>query len=251
MPENGDSGKVAVVTGGSRGIGRSIALELARAGYDLAIHYRNSEAEAHTLAEEVKALSREAFLVQGDVAKFADAKRFAEATLQHWPELHLLVNNAGLTRDTPLAFMTENDWTEVIGTNLTGVFNVTRAFIYQFLRQRHGAIINITTMVAHVGEPSMSLYGSTKAAPAIEYTRSAAPPYSSTGKIGPRRQASSSVARSGSLKRLKTEDLSGSTKVEPGRRCSAASRSGLKGAKGCEAQFPFPAFMRARVYARA
>jgi len=163
MPENGDSGKVAVVTGGSRGIGRSIALELARAGYDLAIHYRNSEAEAHTLAEEVKALSREAFLVQGDVAKFADAKRFAEATLQHWPELHLLVNNAGLTRDTPLAFMTENDWTEVIGTNLTGVFNVTRAFIYQFLRQRHGAIINITSVAGLVGSSGQTNYCASKA----------------------------------------------------------------------------------------
>lgn len=156
-------GKVAVVTGASRGIGRSVALELARAGYDLLIHYRNSQAEAEALALEIEALHRHIVLVQGDVSSFADAKCLADAAFYHWEEVRVLVNNAGIIRDSPLAFMSESDWAEVIATNLTGMFNVTRAFIYRLLRQHHGSIINVSSVAGLVGNCGQTNYCASKA----------------------------------------------------------------------------------------
>lgn len=155
--------KVAVVTGASRGIGRSVALELARAGYDLLIHYRNREAEARALALDIEALCRHTLLVQADVSSFADAKRLADMAFDHWDEVGVLVNNAGITRDTPLALMSESDWADVIATNLTGVFNVTRAFIYPLIRQHCGSIINITSVAGLVGSCGQTNYCASKA----------------------------------------------------------------------------------------
>jgi 3-oxoacyl-[acyl-carrier protein] reductase len=155
--------KVALVTGGSRGIGRAIALELARLGYDLVVQYRSSEAQAEELAAAVRNLGREAMLVCGDVSSYGETQAIAAQVLARWPEIGLVVNNAGITRDSPLVMMSEADWSEVINTNLSGVFNVSRAFIYQMIRQRKGAIVNISSVAGLTGVAGQTNYCAAKA----------------------------------------------------------------------------------------
>jgi 3-oxoacyl-[acyl-carrier protein] reductase len=157
------SGRVAVVTGASRGIGRAVALDLARRGYDLVLQYHQSEAAAQEVAAGVRELGREALLVQGDVRSLAAAKQLSEAAFARWAEVHVLVNNAGITRDGPLVLMEESDWHDVIATNLTGVFNTTRAFVYRFLRQRQGRIVNVSSVAGVVGVARQTNYCAAKA----------------------------------------------------------------------------------------
>src|SRR5689334_3503298 len=164
---------VAVVTGGSRGIGRAVALELARSGYDLLIQYRSNELAAQSVVEEIRNLGRDAFATQGDVANAEDAKKLASTAYEKWETIDVLVNNAGITRDRSLVLMNDPDWYEVINTNLNGVFLTTRAFAYGFVRKGAGRIINMSSVAGLTGVAGQTNYCAAKAG-IIGFTRALA-----------------------------------------------------------------------------
>ena len=157
------SGKTALVTGASRGIGKAIALELARQGANVAVNFAGSADRAAEVVKEIQALGGKAVAIQGDVA---DAKRVAEMvqeTIQEFGRLDILVNNAGITRDTLLMRMKESDWDAVINTNLKGVFLGTKAVTRQMMKQRSGRIINIASVVGLAGNAGQANYVAAKA----------------------------------------------------------------------------------------
>lgn len=139
-------GNAAVVTGGSRGIGRAVVLALCRAGADCAFTFTAHAEAAETLAAEVRELGRRALPVRLDVRDFEGAKGLIEQVRDEFGRLDLLVNNAGITRDRSLMGMSPEDWNEVIETDLTGVFNTTRAAIITLLKQKSGNIVNVASV---------------------------------------------------------------------------------------------------------
>ncbi|MBC8265160.1 MAG: 3-oxoacyl-[acyl-carrier-protein] reductase [Anaerolineales bacterium] len=155
--------KVAVVTGSSRGIGRAIALKLASLGAKVVVNYRSNAEAAREVVEAIGALGGQAMAVQADVADAEDAKRLIRAAQTTFGGLDILVNNAGTTRDTLLARMSEDDWDLVINTNLKGAFNCTKAAIRPMMRQRHGRIVNITSVAGLAGNPGQANYSAAKA----------------------------------------------------------------------------------------
>ena len=155
-------GKVALVTGGSRGIGRAIALRLAAEGADLSICARNVEA-AGEVATEIEGLGRRCLVHQADVANAEQAGGLIEATIAELGGLHVLVNNAGITRDGLLMRMKEEDWDEVLATNLKGAFNCAKAAVRPMLKARGGRIINITSVVGLQGNAGQANYAASKA----------------------------------------------------------------------------------------
>jgi 3-oxoacyl-[acyl-carrier protein] reductase len=156
-------GKVALVTGASRGIGRAIALELARLGANVAVNYAGSEAKAKEVVEEITAMGREAIAVQANVADSESVNNMVKEVLSTFGELHILVNNAGITRDNLIMRMKEEEWDEVINTNLKGVFNCTKAVTRQMMKQRYGRIINIASIVGVSGNAGQANYVAAKA----------------------------------------------------------------------------------------
>jgi 3-oxoacyl-[acyl-carrier protein] reductase len=156
-------GKVALVTGASRGIGRAIALELARLGANVAVNYAGSEAKAKEVVEEIKAMGREAIAVQANVADSDAVNNMVKEVLSTFGELHILVNNAGITRDNLIMRMKEEEWDEVINTNLKGVFHCTKAVTRQMMKQRYGRIINIASIVGVSGNAGQANYVAAKA----------------------------------------------------------------------------------------
>jgi len=165
--------KVAIVTGGSRGIGRAIALDFADAGADVAIVYRSASVEADGVVDEIKKMGRHACALQADVAVFDQAKSVIDKVLAQFNRLDILVNNAGITKDGLLMRMTEEDWDSVISTNLKSVFNVTKAAIRPMMSQRAGKIINITSVSGVVGNAGQANYAASKAG-MIGFTKSLA-----------------------------------------------------------------------------
>ncbi|ARU62407.1 beta-ketoacyl-ACP reductase [Tumebacillus avium] len=157
------SGKTALVTGGSRGIGRAICLELAKQGAKVVVNYAGSEGAAQETVAAIKSIGGEAIAVQGDVASYEDAEKMVAATLETFGRIDILVNNAGITRDNLLMRMKEEDWDAVINTNLKGVFNCTKAASRPMMKQRVGRIINITSVVGQIGNPGQANYVSAKA----------------------------------------------------------------------------------------
>lgn len=155
-------GKVALVTGASRGIGRAIALELARRGANVAIDYKVDATHAQNVAEEIRALGVECLLLQGDVAKKEEARRIVTEVLDNWQRLDILVNNAGITRDHSLRKMTDDDWAEVINVNLNGTFYCTSAALPAMINQRFGRIINISSVVGQMGAFGQANYSASK-----------------------------------------------------------------------------------------
>jgi 3-oxoacyl-[acyl-carrier protein] reductase len=147
-------GKTALVTGGSRGIGRAIALELARAGARVTLSYRSGKDEAEEVAGKAGGRA-----VQADVSNADDAKRLVDEA----GELDILVNNAGVTRDGVIARMSDEDWNEVIGTNLGGVFHTCRAAARGMMKRRSGSIVNISSIVGVHGNPGQTNYSASKA----------------------------------------------------------------------------------------
>jgi 3-oxoacyl-[acyl-carrier protein] reductase len=147
-------GKTALVTGGSRGIGRAIALELAQAGASVTLSYRSGKDEAEEVAREAGGRA-----VQADVSKVDDAKRLVDEA----GELDILVNNAGVTRDGVIARMSDEDWNEVIETNLGGVFHTCRAAARGMMKRRAGSIVNISSIVGVHGNPGQTNYSASKA----------------------------------------------------------------------------------------
>jgi 3-oxoacyl-[acyl-carrier protein] reductase len=137
---------VAIVTGGTRGIGRAIVLAICEEGADCAFTYSSNRDAADSLSEEVQRLGRKALPIQLDVRDFEGAKTLVDTAKATFGQIDILVNNAGITKDKSLMMMSQEDWSDVIDTNLTGVFNTTRAWIITFLKQKSGNIVNISSV---------------------------------------------------------------------------------------------------------
>ena len=156
------TGKVALVTGASRGIGRAIALELACCGANIALNFRSDSKHAESAATEIRELGVECILVQGDVAKKGEAARIVKEVLDKWQRLDILVNNAGITRDRSMRKMTDDDWAAVINVNLNGTFYCTSAAVPAMINQRFGRIINISSVVGQMGAFGQANYAASK-----------------------------------------------------------------------------------------
>jgi 3-oxoacyl-[acyl-carrier protein] reductase len=157
------SSRVAVVTGSSRGIGRAIAIKLAGMGAKVVVNYHGSEGAAQEVVEQIKAEGGEAIAFQADVKQSEEAKALIEAALDAFGRLDILVNNVGITRDTLLMRMKEDDWDIVMETNLKGTFNCTKAAQRPMIRQRYGRIINITSVSGIAGQVGQANYSASKA----------------------------------------------------------------------------------------
>ena len=156
------SGKVALVTGGSRGIGRSIVETLAREGAKVAFVYKGSQDAANALAAEQVAAGREVIAVQGDVASSEEAIKIVADVVAKWGRIDILVNNAGIIKDGLLAMMERDSWQAVIDTNLTGVYNFCHAAVRQMMGQRYGRIINMSSVAAEYGNQGQVNYAASK-----------------------------------------------------------------------------------------
>jgi 3-oxoacyl-[acyl-carrier protein] reductase len=155
-------GRVAIVTGGSRGIGRAIVCALAREGAKVAFAYHSNQQAADELAAELKREGREVVAFQCDVKQKSAADELVEAVLAKWEKIDILVNNAGVIRDTLLATMSEEHWNEVIATNLNGVFHFCQAVTRPMMSQRYGRMINVSSVAADFGNPGQSNYAASK-----------------------------------------------------------------------------------------
>lgn len=174
------SGKTAIVTGASRGIGRAIAIELARAGADVVVNYAGSENAAAETAREIEALGRRALVLRADVSNAVQAEELVKQTVEAFGKIDILVNNAGITRDNLIMRMKEEEFDAVIGTNLKGVFNCLKAVTRPMMKQRSGRIINITSVVGSTGNAGQANYAAAKAG-VIGLTKSAAKELASRG----------------------------------------------------------------------
>lgn len=166
-------GRIALVTGAGRGIGRAVALNLARRGASVAINYRASGSGAKDLCSEIERGGGRAVALQGDVGDAEAADRVVAAVIEHFERIDILVNNAGITRDKLLLRMTDEDWDEVLRVDLRGAFLCTRAALRPMIRQRWGRIINISSVVGVVGNAGQANYAAAKAG-LIGFTRSIA-----------------------------------------------------------------------------
>ncbi len=162
--------KVAIVTGAGRGIGRTIAASLSKAGYKLVLNYRSNVAELEAFVQEIGAT---AVLVQGDISNFDDAEKLVAAAVENYGRLDLLVNNAGITKDVLLVRMSEDDFDSVNTTNLKGTFNCSKHAAKVMFKQRSGSIINISSVVGIMGNIGQSNYAASKAG-VIGFTKAVA-----------------------------------------------------------------------------
>lgn len=166
-------GKVALVTGASRGIGRAIAVALAEAGADVVVNYAGSEQAAGEVVRHIESLGRRSFKLKADVASSAEVEEMVKATLERFGKIDILVNNAGITRDNLIMRMKEEEFDQVIATNLKGVFNCIKAVTRPMMKQRYGKIINISSVVGALGNAGQANYVAAKAG-VIGMTKSAA-----------------------------------------------------------------------------
>lgn len=167
------AGKTALVTGASRGIGRAIALKLAGAGANVVVNYAGSEAAASETVALIKEMGRDAIMVRANVSSTEDVNDMFKAALDHFGAIDILVNNAGITRDNLIMRMKEEEWDDVIATNLKGVFNCVKAATRPMMKQRSGKIINITSVVGVLGNAGQANYVAAKAG-VIGLTKTAA-----------------------------------------------------------------------------
>lgn len=158
-----EANKAAVVTGGSRGIGRAVALALAQDGFDLVIQYHRNREAAHGVVAEVEGLGRRAGAVQGHAADPEAARALAEYVLERFGRIDVLVNCAGIVRDALMLRQRPADWNAVIDTNLSGPFHTIQAFLPRMLRQKAGRIINIASVSGLAGAPGQAAYAASKA----------------------------------------------------------------------------------------
>ncbi|MGQ9568934.1 MAG: 3-oxoacyl-[acyl-carrier-protein] reductase [Anaerolineae bacterium] len=157
------SGKVAIVTGASRGIGRAIALELARRGATVVVNYHTNEAAAQEVVAEIERAGGRALAIRADVSQPEEARRLVDAATETFGQVDILVNNAGVTRDTLLMRMSEEDWDLVLDTNLKGAFNCIKAAARTMVRRRFGRIINVTSVAGLAGNVGQANYCAAKA----------------------------------------------------------------------------------------
>jgi len=179
--------KVAVVTGGSRGIGRGIALKLALEGAKVVVNYRTNSAAAEGVVALVREQGGEAIAVQADVSQMAEAQRLIKTAIATYGRLDILVNNAGTTRDMLIMLMKENDWDLVINTNLKSAFNCSKAAARSMMKQRYGRIINITSVSGLAGQAGQTNYSASKAG-LVGFTKALAK------ELGPRNITANAVA---------------------------------------------------------
>ncbi|MAY84390.1 MAG: 3-oxoacyl-[acyl-carrier-protein] reductase [Flavobacteriales bacterium] len=166
-------GKVALVTGGSRGIGKGVALKLAEAGAKVVFTYMSSAEKAKVVEDELKALGQEAKGYQSDAADYAASEKLIADILNDFGQIDVVVNNAGITRDNLLMRMSEEQWDEIMQTNLKSVFNITKHVQRTMLKQRSGSIINMSSIVGVKGNAGQSNYAASKAG-IIGFTKSIA-----------------------------------------------------------------------------
>ncbi|WP_243289907.1 3-oxoacyl-[acyl-carrier-protein] reductase [Bacillus sp. FJAT-47783] len=157
------TGKVALVTGASRGIGRAIALDLAKNGAHVVVNYAGNEAKANEVVKEIQALGRESFAMKADVSNQEEVTKMIKEVLNRFNQLDILVNNAGVTKDNLIMRMKESEWDDVININLKGVFNCTKAVTRQMMKQRQGRIINVASIVGVSGNAGQANYVAAKA----------------------------------------------------------------------------------------
>jgi 3-oxoacyl-[acyl-carrier protein] reductase len=167
------NGKTALITGGSRGIGRAIALRLAKEGVRIAVNYKTNEEAAQWVVNAVEEMGGEAIAVDADVSQSAAVEDMVKRVLDSWGSVDILVNNAGIIHDSLLMRMTEEVWDDVVNTNLKGTFNCTKAVLRFMVRQRWGRIINVVSVVGLEGNPGQSNYAASKAG-VIAFSRSIA-----------------------------------------------------------------------------
>jgi 3-oxoacyl-[acyl-carrier protein] reductase len=166
-------GRTALVTGGSRGIGRAIALALAEEGADVGVNYTVSEAGAQDVVETIRKMGRRAILARADVSDYPDTFRMAHSVLADFGHLDILVNNAGVNSDKTFVKMDHASWRKVLAINLDGVFNCTKVFIDQMLHRSFGRIVNITSVIGQIGNFGQANYAASKAGVAA-FTKSLA-----------------------------------------------------------------------------
>ena len=157
------TGKIALVTGGSRGIGRAAALALAKAGADVAVNFNRREAEAQAVCREVEAVGRRALAVKADVSKAAEVARLVETVEKALGGIDILVNNAGISRPQPLSEITEQDWDDILTVNLKSMFLVTQAVLPGMRQRKWGRIINLSSVAAQLGGVIGPHYAASKA----------------------------------------------------------------------------------------
>ena len=165
--------KVAFITGATRGIGRAIALELAKEGYNIALNYRTENEALESLKKEISDIGVECYPVQGDVSKAEDSERMTKEIIEHFEQIDVLVNNAGITKDNLILRMKEEEFTDVINVNLVGTFNITKNVIKYMTKKRYGKIINLSSVVGISGNAGQSNYAASKAG-IIGFTKSIA-----------------------------------------------------------------------------
>ena len=156
-------GKCALVTGGSRGIGRAVCLELARQGARVAVNYAGNAAAAEETVQACEALGVEAFAIQADVADAAATEAMVKEVLSRFGRLDILVNNAGVTRDGLMPMMKEADWDAVLDTNLKGAFHCMKAVYRPMMKQKYGRIVNLSSIVGLRGNAGQANYAASKA----------------------------------------------------------------------------------------
>ena len=165
--------QVALVTGASRGIGKEIALELARQGADVIVNFAGNEAKAQEVVEQIVSLGRKALAIRCDVANSEDVSAMMKTVIEAFNKIDILVNNAGVTRDNLLMRMKEEEWDSVINTNLKGVFLCTKAVTRPMMKQRQGTIINVASVVGISGNAGQANYVAAKAG-VIGFTKTTA-----------------------------------------------------------------------------
>jgi 3-oxoacyl-[acyl-carrier protein] reductase len=174
------TGQVAVVTGASRGIGRAIALDLAREGAKVVVNYASSSGAADSLVQDIETKGGEAIALQANVSQADQVDILIKAAMDKWGRVDILVNNAGITKDTLLLRMKPEDWQAVIDLNLTGVFLCTRAVAKIMLKQKSGRIVNIASVAGQMGNPGQANYSAAKAG-VIGFTKTVAKELASRG----------------------------------------------------------------------
>ena len=163
MVEATQDRQVAVVTGATRGIGRAIALRLAQDGFDVVINYRGDQGPADELVSEIESAGGRAHAIKADITNADDVASLIEGTIERFGKIDVLVNNAGITRDTLIMRMSEEDWDDVLTTNLKGAFLCSKAAIRPMMRQRSGSIVNLSSVIGLVGNPGQANYAAAKA----------------------------------------------------------------------------------------
>ncbi|MDT3995419.1 MULTISPECIES: 3-oxoacyl-[acyl-carrier-protein] reductase [Mammaliicoccus] len=154
--------KTAIVTGASRGIGRKIALELGKEGYNVVVNYAGNKEKAEQVVSEIKEFGVDAFAIQANVSEIDEVKAMIKETTNQFGTIDVLVNNAGITKDNLLMRMKQDEWDDVINTNLKGVFNCVQAVTRPMLKQKSGRIINLSSVVGALGNPGQVNYVATK-----------------------------------------------------------------------------------------